>query len=173
MSLVANAVRPKGAPKIVSSGPSSVQPEDRLAKSLGWFSIGLGAVELLAARRVTRALGLQGMEGLVRLFGIREIASGILTLSTEKRAGVKSRVAGDMLDIAVLLKGFHPHNPQRGNVKLALAAVSAATALDLFAALSLEARARRSGSVRRYSDRSGFPQGLAEARNQSKKFARA
>jgi hypothetical protein len=89
---------------------------DRLGRALGWFSIGLGVTELLAPRLITRALGMQGSEGLVRAYGAREIGSGLLSLSLEKGAGLWSRVAGDGLDIATLLNAYRPNNPRRDNV---------------------------------------------------------
>ena len=77
MASIANLVRSEGDPKILESGPSSVYPEDRVAKSLGCFSIGLGIAEILAAARLTRMLGMEGAERVVQTFGAREIASGI------------------------------------------------------------------------------------------------
>jgi hypothetical protein len=50
---------------------------DALARGLGVFSIALGLVEVVAARSLTRALGMQGNETLVRLYGLREIAKGV------------------------------------------------------------------------------------------------
>jgi len=47
-----------------------------VARSLGWFSIGLGLAELVAPRLVARASGLAGCERLVQLYGVREISSG-------------------------------------------------------------------------------------------------
>jgi hypothetical protein len=35
-----------------------------MGRFLGWFSIGLGVVELCAPRRITRALGIKGNEAL-------------------------------------------------------------------------------------------------------------
>ncbi len=70
--------RSKSDPRILKAGPSSLSPSDRLARNLGWFSIGLGVVELFAARRLTGALG-KGQETPVRLCGLREIGSGIMT----------------------------------------------------------------------------------------------
>ena len=57
MSYISNITRSKGDPKVLTSGPSSLAASDRLGRLLGWFSIGLGMMELLAPRRVTRALG--------------------------------------------------------------------------------------------------------------------
>ncbi len=98
MKYLSNLTRPEGDPKILATGPSAVPGPDRLAKGLGWFSIGLGLTQLLAPHILTRTLGLRGREGLMRVFGAREIASGMLTLSTEKQTGMTSRVVGDLLE---------------------------------------------------------------------------
>jgi hypothetical protein len=159
-------IRSKSDPEVIQSGPSSIYPEDRVAKSLGWFSIGLGLAELFAARRVTHMLGLEGSEALVRAFGVREIASGVTTLSTEKSTGLWARLAGDALDLAALSRGLSVMNPQRSNVKVALLAVAGITVIDVLAATSVSARKKRRGASRNYSERSGFPNGLKRARQQ-------
>ena len=115
-----NIVRTKGDPRIIEGGPSLKQPVDHLARALGWFSIGLGVVELFAPRRVTETLGMEGHETMVRAFGVREIMAGIMTLSVEKNAGLWTRVGGDGLDAAALLSGLAPDNPKKGNIALAL-----------------------------------------------------
>jgi hypothetical protein len=43
---------------------------DALARGLGVFSFALGLYELLAARSLTRALGMRGNETLVRAYGV-------------------------------------------------------------------------------------------------------
>ncbi len=108
-----NIVRTKGDPKIVAGGPSLKRPEDQLARALGWFSIGLGIVELFAPRRVTETLGMEGRETLVRAFGAREILTGIMSLSVDKNAGLWARVGGDGLDAAALLSGLTADNPRK------------------------------------------------------------
>jgi len=85
---VLNITRSKGDPKVLRTGPSSFGHSDRMARNLGWFSLGLGALEILAPWRITRALGMEGHEGLVRAYGFREVASGMLSLSTDKKAGL-------------------------------------------------------------------------------------
>lgn len=60
---------------------------DRLATGLGWFSLGLGLAEILAPRTITRAVGLEGREGLVRGYDLREIGgAGILATRGPERA---------------------------------------------------------------------------------------
>lgn len=170
---LANVTRSKGDPKILRSGPSSRGWTDNLARFLGWFSIGLGLAELMAPRSLTRALGMQGHESLVRAYGAREIGAGIMTLSTEKEAGLWSRVAGDALDIATLVAGLTGRNRQRGNVVLALTMVVGVTALDVLAAQGMTARhSRNVGARRSYHDRSGFPKGIQAAKAAARDFAR-
>jgi hypothetical protein len=165
MNYLSNITRSEGDPRIVRSGPSSANSADRLARALGWFSIGLGLAELIAPRSITTALGMEGKEGLVRAYGAREVASGILSLSTEKQLGLWSRIGGDSLDIAALCNEMRHDNPKRDNVRLALAMVLGVAALDLIGAKAVSARhAPRSDGARDYGDRSGFPQGVLAAR---------
>ncbi|MHC2467773.1 hypothetical protein [Bradyrhizobium embrapense] len=168
MYYVANIMRSKGDPKIVRSGPRHVPPANRLARSLGWFSIGLGALELFAPRRITRTLGMQGNETLVRAFGLREIFSGIMSLSVDRNAGLWSRVAGDGLDAAALMSAMTRHNPKKHNVALALLMIGGIAMLDYRGAQET-ARRSQNGRRRLYPDRSGFPKGLAAARDAARK----
>lgn len=159
-------------PKVLKSGPRSSGATDSLANALGWFSIGLGLTELLAPNRVARALGMEGREGLIRAFGAREIASGVMALSPERRAGLWSRVAGDMMDLATLLPALHDHNPKRNNVAGAIAMVTGVTFLDIVAAQSTTMQhSERRGERRLYRDRSGFPKGVAAARGAAREPA--
>jgi hypothetical protein len=77
-------------------------PEPRsLARGLGWFSLVLGAVELLAPRAVARAAAFEGSRALVRLHGLRQISCGIgILLSRNPAPYVWARVGGDVLDFA-------------------------------------------------------------------------
>jgi len=168
---LSNIARSRGDPKVLSTGPSSLDATDRLARALGWFSIGLGLTELLAPRALTRALGMEGSETLVRAYGMREIGAGIMTLSPDKGIGLQSRVAGDALDIATLLTAMRGENPKRDNVAIALALVVGVTLLDIAGAKAVNTRQTRSGRPRRtYRDRSGYPKGLENARGAARDF---
>lgn len=169
ISNLSNITRSRGDPKVLSTGPSSLGAPDQLGRALGWFSLGLGLLQLLSPSSVTRAVGLEGREGLVRAYGAREIGSGLLSLSLEKDAGLWSRVAGDGLDIATVLSAYRPSNPKRGNVGLALIMLVGITVLDIVAAQGVAARhTRRRGNFRDYRGRSGFPQGAAKARGMAR-----
>ncbi len=109
---------------------------DRLARALGWFSIGLGIAEVVAPQGVARLVGLEEDDGnhrLLRGIGMREIASGIGILSQRKPTPwVWSRVAGDALDLALLGSALRSDKAQRGRIVAATAAVLGVTALDVY-----------------------------------------
>jgi hypothetical protein len=165
MTFLGNWTRSESDPKVIQSGPSSLRSSDRLARNLGWFSIGLGIVELLTAQKITSALGMRGQESLVRAFGVREITSGFMTLSVDQKAGLTSRIAGDALDIATLATAMRPDNRKRDNAALALFMVAGVTFLDIIATGATTARHTTDrGKARDYGDRSGFPNGIDAAR---------
>ena len=121
-----------------------------LAKALGLFSIGLGAVELVAARRLSRALGLPRSTGLVRAFGAREVAAGFAVLTyPDSPAPLWARVGGDALDLATLVSALLPGNRRRGTAAAATAAVLAVTVLDVLCATALTERQSRAGQTAR------------------------
>lgn len=87
---------------------------EKVARGLGWFSIGLGLAETLTPRNLTPYLGLEGRETLIRAYGLREIAAGIGILASPRPTArwLWARVGGDALDIATLtLAALKPGNP--------------------------------------------------------------
>ena len=144
---------------------------DALARGLGVFSIGLGLWEVLAPRSLTRMLGMEGNEGLVRAYGMREIAAGIGILTSEDPTGwIWGRVAGDGLDIATLVTGLEGDNPKRNNVALALAAVAGVTALDVYCGQQLSSESKEPlPPMRDYSRRSGLPRPPQQMRGAARK----
>jgi hypothetical protein len=106
----------------------------KLANALGWFSIALGAAEVLGPKRLNRALGVDSRGGLTRAYGLREIGAGLgLLAAKNKRPWLWSRVAGDALDLATL-NAAAKKSGRKGRVGAAAASVLAVTALDLLAA---------------------------------------
>jgi uncharacterized membrane protein len=113
---------------------------ERLARGLGWFSIGLGLAEFLTPRAVAKIAGVEGKHtGLIRLFGLREIASGVAIFAQGRRpaAAVWSRVAGDALDLAALGGALASPTSKKGRTAFAAANVLAVTALDVICARQL------------------------------------
>ncbi|MDB5641876.1 MAG: cyclase dehydrase [Hyphomicrobiales bacterium] len=130
-----------------------------IAQGLGWFSIGLGLAEFLAPHTITRALGMEGRETLVRMYGLREMANGAGLLSADNKAPwLWGRVGGDALDLATLSLGMEESNAKRDNAILATVMVGAITALDFYAAQRLDGL-KQVQDAPDYSARSGFPKG--------------
>ena len=101
-----------------------------VARALAWFGVGLGVAEVLAARTVARASGLEGREGVIRAFGVREIASGVLILAAKAPASrLWLRTAGDALDTALLTTAM-TSKATSGRALLATLAVLPVVALD-------------------------------------------
>ena len=114
---------------------------ERLARALGWFSIGLGLAEVLVPQRVARLAGLEEDETnhrVLRGMGMREIASGLgILLQREPKPWVWGRVAGDALDLALLGSALRSEKSQKGRVVGATAAVLGVTALDVYCGTQL------------------------------------
>lgn len=112
-----------------------------LAQGLGWFSIGLGVAQLIAPRRIARMIGVDDSDRnntVMRLVGAREIAAGIGLLSDPKPTGFAvARVAGDMMDLAMLANAMSSPENDRSKTALAAAAVIGVGLLDAFASEQL------------------------------------
>lgn len=143
----------------------------KLAAQLGWCSIALGAIELMAARQLARALGMRGQEALIRAYGVRELVKGVgILTSPNPTPWLWGRVAGDALDFGTLAFAYRS-SPNRRNVALAMANVAATAAVDVLAARQLSAIARRQEQpFVDYSNRSGFPRGLEMSRGLASDF---
>jgi uncharacterized membrane protein len=112
--------------------------EQQLARSLGWLSIGLGLTEVLAPRALERFLGIKHHGLLIRLTGLREIASGVGILIQSRPTGwLWGRVGGDLLDIAGLGIALDSAAAKPGNIAVAAAAIAGVTALDVCCAQEL------------------------------------
>jgi uncharacterized membrane protein len=142
--------RPRGSAVHSQRRPD---PVDQLARGLGWFSIALGAAELLAPRALTRSIGAGEHESLTRFCGLRELAAGIGLLTQPSPVPwLWSRVAGDAMDLSLLglaMRDADRHEMAR--LTSATVSVIAVTALDVYAARAASTREPRSapGALRR------------------------
>ena len=130
------------------------------ARALGWFSIALGLAELTMPRRMADSAGL------LRTYGIREIATGIgILASRNPTPWVWARVAGDALDAATLGAALGG-GTNRAGAALGLASVAGVALADLATGQILsELDAKDRTPWRDYSSRSGFPNALESANN--------
>jgi hypothetical protein len=86
------------------------KPVENAACALGWTSLAIGLTELLAPDSIQQWMGLddkRSQRGLLRLLGVRELLHGVSLLTSGNdadkiRAGLWGRVAGDVLDGALL-----------------------------------------------------------------------
>ena len=108
----------------------------QLNKALGWFSIGLGLTQLLAPRALGRFIGAgDGYTTLLRLCGAREVASGLGLLSERAPASSAiSRVAGDVMDLALLGAALRSPDAKPARLLAAATTVLGVTAIDMYAA---------------------------------------
>jgi len=127
------------------------RPYEGLAKGLAWFSIALGVSELAMPDRVADLAGLpRSSVPTLRALGAREIGHGISILAAPGRpAPVWSRVAGDAIDLAVMLSAFRSEEADEGRLSVAIGAVAAVTALDAFCASRLSSEGEGSRDTSR------------------------
>lgn len=119
----------------------------RLARALGWVSLGLGVAQVSApgaVRRLSGASDSRASRILVPLVGVRELTQAAGLLSGRAPAGwTWSRVAGDAVDLAVLGRVLRTRTGARRRRAVAVTAVVAAvTVADVYAA-ARAARVRR------------------------------
>lgn len=113
---------------------SSMTREPALDRSLGWFSVGLGMAELLAPKAMGRMIGVGDHATVLRMCGVREIVSGVGLLSGRAPATfAMSRVAGDVMDLALLGAALRSPDSNPSRVAAAATAVAGVAALDLYA----------------------------------------
>ena len=118
-----------------------------VARALGWFSLGLGGIQLAAPRRLLDALGVhpRGAAVLItRLIGLRELTVVPGLLAGSRPFGwLGARVAGDLMDLGLLVRALNGRADRR-RVAGALGLVAVVTGIDLAAAIAArrEAKAR-------------------------------
>jgi uncharacterized membrane protein len=121
-------------------GNGSRAPEmETLARALGWFSLGLGLAQVVAPRRVANLVGLaEESQAVMRVLGLREIASGIGILTQQRpEPWLWARVGGDAIDLALLGSAMSSPRANKQRVAAATAAVLGVTAADALASTRL------------------------------------
>ncbi|MBF5041812.1 hypothetical protein FGE12_05375 [Aggregicoccus sp. 17bor-14] len=117
---------------------------NRLARGLGWMSVGLGLTDLVLAEGLCRRLALGRRAALVRVMGARELASGLgLLMSRRPRSWVLARVAGDALDLSLLGAALSRRRRARAWQLGTLAGAVGLTLLDVYAASTFAEGPRR------------------------------
>jgi hypothetical protein len=121
--------------------------EDRLAKGLGWFSLGLGVPQLLAPQQVNRLIGVAGTrrnQVIMRAVGLRELGGAVGLLGRPRPAGfLFARVAGDAMDLLLLRAALRAEGNARHRVAAVAAAVAGVTVLDMIASAKTSRSSQR------------------------------
>lgn len=111
--------------------------EDRLAKALGWFSIGLGVPQLIAPGYFNKLIGVNDSRRnrwITRAVGMRELGGAAGILDRPRPSGfLFARVVGDAMDLLMLQAAMRRKGSPRGRVMGAAAAVAGLTVIDVIA----------------------------------------
>lgn len=109
-----------------------------VAEALGWLSIGFGVAHLVAPRAVSKFFGIKDRDALMRLAGMRNLVTGIGILSRpDARGWMWSRVAGDLVDLAMLGTVLEPRGKDHGGLRPAALMVGGILAADYLCAHQL------------------------------------
>jgi uncharacterized membrane protein len=124
-----------------SGSPHALAAAQRRARGLGFLSLGLGIAQLAAPRAFNRAIGLgerPSRHAATFGVGLRELATGLGLLSRRRPTGwLWMRVAGDVMDLAMLGRALGAKRANRPRVLGAMAAAGGLTILDLVTARQL------------------------------------
>jgi uncharacterized membrane protein len=117
--------------------PAHAAPE-QLARGLGWFSIGIGIAQVVAPRTVARLCGVPVPPPFMVLCGLREIVCGVgLLTQDEPQPWIRTRLAGDALDLVGVGAGALVPGADRRRLAVAGAAVAGVSALDAYCSYQL------------------------------------
>ena len=120
--------------------PGSARPSsgERIAPKLGWFSIGLGVGPARGARRLSNLIGVRALGRFAHASADRRGPRGDGRRGHPGRPTPRrwlwARVAGDMMDLALLGRAFARSRRTASRVAVATASVVGITALDVYAA---------------------------------------
>ena len=114
------------------------QPEDPLARALGWFSVGLGVLQVITPDLVNRIIGVRDnwrTRLVQRMVGARELAAaGGIFSRRQPVPWLWARVAGDAMDLALLGLALR-RSESRTRTMLAIGSVAGVAGADGFAAV--------------------------------------
>jgi len=123
----------------VKSAFSSDAKPDLLGRGLGFFSLALGATEVIAPKMLGDLIGMDTRgagPAVMRAFGAREIGAGIaVLLRPNKPIPLWARVVGDAMDLTFLALATRSRRASGTRLAIAAAAVAGVTALDVIASL--------------------------------------
>jgi uncharacterized membrane protein len=120
-----------------------VHATDPIARSLGWASLALGVPQITTPGRFAQSIGARDdieSRAWTLLVGVRELAAaaGILALGQPRPKGwLWTRVAGDVMDLTLLVNALRSKREHAGRLMAAAGAVIGITAADVIAAMRM------------------------------------
>jgi uncharacterized membrane protein len=117
---------------------------DRLARALGWASLGLGVPGVARPGAVAKAVGVDdapAQRAVATVVGVRELAAAAGLLQRTSPAWLWARVGGDAMDLALLGRALKNHDRRSlRRTAVVTASVVGITAVDLYAAVTRSGR---------------------------------
>src|SRR5256886_9861383 len=107
----------------MSTGSGEPMSSKMMAKAVGWLSIGVGLVALVAPPRIGVLMGYVEKPALLRLAGVRDlcIGAGLLRPGNERR-WLWARAASDGLDATIIAANLLTGGTSRGRAMVGMAA---------------------------------------------------
>ncbi len=113
--------------------------EYRLARTLGWVSIGVGLAAVAAPGPLMNALGLGDRPNLGRFLGARDLVLGMGLLRAQNTATwCQARGIADALDVALIIGGAATGAFRRDRAPIGVATGAGFSALSFWLARQLE-----------------------------------
>jgi hypothetical protein len=113
--------------------------EHRLARALGWVSVGVGLAIFAAPSPLMKAIGLGDRPYLGRFLGVRDLVLGAgMLLGQNTATRCRARGVGDALDVALIAGGATVGAFRRDRAPIGVATGAGFSALSFWLARRLE-----------------------------------
>ncbi len=112
--------------RIIGKGSNSVD-EHKLARGIGWLSVGVGLTLVAAPKLTVRAFGMGNRPNLGRFLGVRDlvVGAGLLSQSENLAPWLQARAISDAVDATLFLAGAASGAFPRGRAMFGFAVASA------------------------------------------------
>jgi hypothetical protein len=112
--------------RIIGKGSNSVD-ERKLARGIGWLSVGVGLTLVAAPKLTVRAFGMGKRPNLGRFLGVRDlvVGAGLLSQSENLAPWLRARAVCDAADATLFLAGAASGAFPRGRAMFGFAVASA------------------------------------------------
>ncbi len=123
------------SPGMPRSAENISMTDRRIARGLGWFSLGLGIPQVLMPGRVNKLAGIENTlfrRQIMRLMGLREITAGVGIFTSQPKPAewLWARTAGDAIDLTLLGSALKNPASRKGRLLFAMANVAGVAAAD-------------------------------------------